>query len=86
MKFRDLLPLKQWLLLNAIAIESKVYQPTSIDFISKYRLGSSAGIIRALNALIEKDMIYAGNDDKNKKFYAVNDVFFEKWAQWRNPL
>jgi hypothetical protein len=86
MKFRDLLPLKQWQLLNAIAIESKVYQPTSIDFISKYRLGSSAGIIRALNALIEKDMIYAGNDDKNKKFYAVNDVFFEKWAQWRNPL
>ncbi len=84
MKFRDLLPTKQWQLLNAIAIESKVHQPTSGAFISKYNLGASATAIRALKALIYKDMIYIGNDEENKKYYATNDVFFERWAQWRN--
>jgi len=84
MKFRDLLPTKQWQLLNAIAIESKVYQPTTGAFISNYNLGASATVIRALKALISKDMIYIGRDEENQKYYATNDVFFERWAQWRH--
>jgi len=84
MKYRNLLSNKQWKLLNAIAIESRLLKPTSAAFISEYKLGSSAVVLRALDALIKKDMVYYDYNDDGTKFHAVIDVFFERWAQWKN--
>ena len=83
MKLRDLLTQQQWKLMLAIAKESKVLKPTSADFIKKYNLGSSAVVLRAINALIEKDLVYSDLLENSVKYYAVNDVFFERWAQWK---
>ena len=84
LKFRDLLPANQWKLMKAIAIESKVYKPTANKFTTKHKLGTSATVIKSLKALINKDMLYIGYNENDEKFYSTNDVFFERWAQWRN--
>jgi len=83
LKFRDLLSSQQWKLLKAIARESKPKQITGAKFIKKYHLGSSAVVLRAMKALMDKDMIYSSFDEEETKYYAVNDVFFERWAQWK---
>ena len=84
LKYRNLLSIKQWNLLKAIAIESRLEKPTSATFIGEYKLGSSAVVLRALDALIKKDMVYYDYHDDGTKYYAVIDVFFERWAQWKN--
>ena len=84
LKYRNLLSTKQWNLLKAIAIESRLEKPTSAAFISEYKLGSSAVVLRAIDALIKKDMIYSDYHTDGTKYFAVIDVFFERWAQWKN--
>ena len=83
LKFRDLLSSQQWKLFKAIARESTAYQITGANFIKNYHLGSSAVVLRAVKALIDKDMIYSDFDENEVKYYAVNDLFFERWAQWK---
>jgi hypothetical protein len=83
MKLRGLLSPQQWKLLIAVAKEAKLIKPTSAEFISKYELGSSAVVLRSLNALINKDLVYYSLTEDSIKYYAVGDVFFERWAQWK---
>ena len=79
-QFRNLLTPLQWQFLKAIAKEEKVFQPNSKHFIQKYQLGTQANAQRALTSLINKEMIYQGNDD-NKSYYAVYDCFLMRWLQ-----
>ena len=80
-KYRDLLTKQQWLLLKSIAHEGEVYSPTSRDFIFKYALGSSATVLRSLNALLSKEMIYSDYNPDGRLFYSVYDVLFRRWMQ-----
>jgi uncharacterized protein len=79
--FRELLTQQQWSLLKALAKEDTIYQPTSGDFISKYNLGSSAAVLRSLNSLIEKEMVYFDFDSEGKKYYKVYDLLLKKWLE-----
>jgi len=80
-KYRDLLTKQQWALLKAIAHEDKVFYPTSKDFISKYDLGSPATVLRSLQALQQKEMIYSDYIKEGQMFYSVYDVLFRRWMQ-----
>jgi len=71
----------QWRLLSAVAIEGKVYQPTGKEFISKFQLGTSASVLRALNYLTERELAYQYSDDKEKNFYEIYDIVLMRWLQ-----
>jgi hypothetical protein len=74
--FRNLLTDQQFLLLKAIAKEGSVFQPTSKDFIQKYNLTSASSIQTALQALVDKELIY---EEQGK--FALNDVFLSRWLE-----
>jgi hypothetical protein len=61
-------------LLKAVAKEKVVAQINSGDFISKYRLQNSSSVNRALNKLINNELIY-----KTEKGYIVYDRFLGLW-------
>jgi hypothetical protein len=71
----------QWKLLSAIAIEGKVYQPTGKDFISKYELGTSASVLRALDYLTERELVYQYTDPNGKSYYEIYDIVLMRWLQ-----
>lgn len=79
-QFRKLLSPVQWQLLIAIAKEGKVYQPQSKDFIKKHHIGTPANSKRALDALLEKEMIYR-EEDLQTSWYQVYDVFLSRWLE-----
>lgn len=80
-KYRDLLAKQQWLFLKAVAHEGKVFAPTSKDFISRYELGSPATVLRSLQALRQKEMVYSDYTADGSLYYSVYDVLFRRWMQ-----
>jgi uncharacterized protein len=74
--FRNLLTEQQFSLLKAIAREGQVRQPTSRDFILKHGLNNSSTVQTSLQALINKELVYAAHEK-----YAVNDVFLSRWLE-----
>lgn len=79
-QYRRLLSPVQWQLLIAIAKEGKLYQPQSKAFLQKYKIGTPANSKRALDALLEKEMIYC-EEDPDTSWYQVYDVFLSRWIQ-----
>lgn len=71
----------QWKLLTAIATEGKVYQATGKDFISKFELGTSASVLRALTYLTERELVYQYTDDSGKSYYEIYDMVLMRWLQ-----
>lgn len=63
-------------LLKAIAKEKVVNQINSGDFINKYNLKNASSISRALNKLIDNEIIY-----KSDKGYIVYDRFLGLWLE-----
>jgi uncharacterized protein len=79
-QYRNLLTAAQWELLTAIAKEEKVKKPHSLEFIKKYRLGTSSLITRGIESLMAKEMIYYDTGVK-EPYYAVYDKFLMRWLQ-----
>jgi len=79
-QYRNLLTSIQWNLMKAVAKEKKVYQPNSKDFIEKHKLGIPANIQRAMESLLNKEMLYKGNDSTGA-YYTVYDVFLSRWME-----
>lgn len=75
--YRNLLPSHQYKLLQAIAIENGVGQPTSGEFIRKYNLTSASSVNTSMKALEEKEMIVSENGN-----WFVYDVFFSRWLEY----
>lgn len=71
----------QWRVLTAIAQQGKVYQITSKDFITTYDLGSSASVLRALEFLTSRELVYQYLDDAGKPFYEIYDIILMRWLQ-----
>lgn len=61
---------------KAIAKEGIVVSPQSSDFIKKYELPGASSIKSALDGLIDKDIVYRGNEG-----YIVYDRFLELWMK-----
>lgn len=71
----------QWRLLAAIAQEGKVFQLTAKEFIKKYELGSSSSVLRALDFLIKRELVYQYLADDGKSFYQIYDLVLMRWLQ-----
>ncbi len=78
--YRNLLSPVQWLLLKAIAKEEKVYHPTAKQFLMQHKIGTPANIQRALDALLQKEMVFAAHDEKGR-YYQVFDCFLSRWLE-----
>lgn len=86
--YRDLLTKAQWNLLKAIASEGLAMLISSRSFLEKYRLGTSATILRSMEALLKKELVYYDFDNDGNKYYQVYDLLFERWIQseiWLAP-
>jgi len=72
----SLLPENQRKVIKAIAREGKVQKPSAMEFLIKHKLPSISSTMQALNALVEKEMVYkAGN------VYKVYDVFLRRFLE-----
>lgn len=80
LQYRHLLTSNQWQVLMAVAKEGKVYRPAAAEFLKNYSLGTAAGVGRAIESLLAKEMIYEENDS-NGKYYSVYDVFLSRWLE-----
>lgn len=78
--YRNLLAPMQWALLKAIAAEEKVYKPMAKQFLQGHNVGTPANVQRALQALLDKEMIYAATDEDGR-FYQVYDCFLSRWLE-----
>lgn len=76
--YRNLIPGHQYRLLQAIAVEDGISQPTSGAFIKDHKLTSASSVATSLKALSEKEMIVQSGNQ-----WVVYDVFFSRWLQYQ---
>ncbi len=81
-RYRSILSAGQWNLLRAIGIEERVYHVTAQDFIRAYDLGSSATVLRAIDALL-RDELVVELWDEDKRYYRLQDVYLMRWFGWK---
>jgi AAA+ ATPase superfamily predicted ATPase len=62
--------------LKGLASETGKVQPFSSEFIGQYGLGSGSNVQRAVDSLIEKDVI-----DRDNGSFLISDRFFRLWVQ-----
>ena len=62
--------------LKGLASEAGKVQPFSSEFIGQYGLGSGSNVQRAVDSLIEKDVI-----DRDNGSFLISDRFFRLWVQ-----
>lgn len=80
LQYRQMLTVKQWNYIIAIAKEGSVRQITSAQFLGKHKIGSASASQRLADALCEKGLL---NDEAtlDGTVYTVNDVFFSHWME-----
>ena len=58
-------------------MEKKIEKPTGQEFLRKYEFGNPASVLRALQSLVEKEMIVKVTN-QDEPFYEVYDVFLSR--------
>jgi hypothetical protein len=79
-QYRSLLSPIQWQLLIAIAKEGFVSEPQAQRFLQKYNIGAASSAKKALEALLDKEMIIS-IESTEKTVYRVYNVFLMRWLQ-----
>ena len=77
--YRSMLTGPQWNLLKSIAKDRIVREPTSKSFVEKHKLGSPSTVLRSLETLQQKELVFKEYDENGNPFYSVYDVLFEQW-------
>jgi len=82
---RSALTKNQWDLFAAIAREGEVDTPTGTAFTRKHTLPSSAALVLALQALIDRELVYitAHDPESGKPVYAPYNPFMAAWFKYR---
>ena len=80
MQYRSLLSPIQWQLLVAIAKEEFVTEPQAKGFLQKHKIGAASSAKKALDALIDKEMVFA-IESTEKTAYRVYNVFLMRWLK-----
>ena len=82
---RRALPGNQWDLFAAIAREGVVDAPTAGSFMREHALASSAAVVQAMKALLEKELIYISGHvrEGGKPVYEPYDPFLRNWFRYR---
>ena len=80
LQYRQMLTIKQWSYLIAIAKEGSVSQITSAQFLGRHKIGTASTSLRLAEALCEKGLL---NDEitLNGTIYSINDVFLSHWME-----
>lgn len=78
--YREGLTKPQWHLLQAIGREGRVEAPTSNAFTTKHKLGNPATVLRSLNSLKKKELIFKETDPDGISWYGVYDLLFRRWV------
>ena len=80
LQYRQMLTIKQWSYLIAVAKEGAVRQITSSRFLGTYKIGSASTSQRLADALCEKGLL---NDEVSLEgtTYTINDVFLSHWLE-----
>ncbi|MDF1576729.1 MAG: ATP-binding protein [Bacteroidales bacterium] len=74
----NLLTITQYKTLRAIALEGVVENPTSGNFLARYRLGAASTVSQAVSSLTGKEFIH---NDAGR--LSVQDKFFAQWIRSR---
>jgi len=74
--YQNMLTSSQYALLKAIALETNIDKPNSSAFLTKYKLGAASSVIRSLEALETKDLIFYENN-----IYSLTDIFLMRWLK-----
>jgi hypothetical protein len=77
--YREMLTRPQWSLLKALAGEGQVYQPTSVEFISRHTLGNTSTVMRSLKSLQKMEIVHRETDQYGKSYYGISDLLFRRW-------
>lgn len=77
--YRDVLTVPQWNLLKAMAREGYVEGVTSSELITRHHLGNPSTVLRSLQSLLKKEIIYRELDENGRPYYGVYDVLFRRW-------
>jgi len=82
---RSALTKNQWDLFAAISREGEVHTPTGGEFIKKYHLSSSAALVHALQALLDRELVFVTGylPDSGKPIYAPYNPFHGAWFKYR---
>jgi uncharacterized protein len=78
---RNSMTKSQWMVLSAIATEGLVFSPTSRAFIRKYNLGSGPSVLRALEYLVKRELVYQYLTEVGESYYQVYDLILMRWLQ-----
>jgi uncharacterized protein len=82
---RSALTRNQWDLFAAISKAGEVDTPTGAAFMKKYDLPSSAALVTALQALIDRELVYISEHhaESGKPVYAPYNPFMAAWFKYR---
>ena len=80
LQYRQMLTVKQWNYLIAVAKEGSVQQITSAQFLGRHKIGSASASQRLADALCEKGLLNEEVTLENTT-YTVNDVFLSHWME-----
>jgi AAA+ ATPase superfamily predicted ATPase len=78
--YRQILTRKQWRVLQAISQEGKVYQPYGKDFMMKFRFTNNSSLRRAIQSLLNSQLLYVGQES-GSSWFEIMDVFFSRWLK-----
>ena len=70
----------QWNYLKAIAKEGELKQPTATEFLKKHNIGTPATSMRALHALVDKELVLE-TTTLDGTSYSVYNVFLSRWLE-----
>lgn len=80
-QIKDLLSAGQWKLLTAISNEGKLFHPNAGDIVRSYDLGNTTAIRKALETLLDKQLIHQAYDEEGRKFYQASNPFLANWIR-----
>lgn len=78
-QIKDLLSPGQWRVLTAICIEKKLFQPNAREIVDKYKLGNTTAIRKAINVLLDKQLIHVAFTPLGEKYYQSSQPFLAHW-------
>jgi hypothetical protein len=81
LEIRRLLTAQQWNVLTAVAKEGAVSKPTASSFLKKHSLPSGASVLRAINSLVDKEMLLANTSSDGVTSYSVYNVFLSRYLE-----
>ena len=81
LEIRRLLTAQQWNVLTAVAKEGAVSKPTASSFLKKHSLPSGASVLRAINSLVDKEMLLATTTSDGVTSYSVYNVFLSRYLE-----